>query len=151
MARNICALQTRMPSKMMGHKSFVQEGGIRNWWAVQGPGVKAGVIDSTLLQLTDVMPTVADLAGVAEDAVKHMPWDGISFANLLSPAQPLHGPVDTNTKSSAVTSSVGAKGRAMGHRGKRLATNIQTDRFVFSLLAPQCWDFDAVPQLGADR
>jgi arylsulfatase A-like enzyme len=51
---------------MQGYKRAVEEGGIRNWLAVQGPGVQGGVIDSTLLDITDVVPTVADLAGVPE-------------------------------------------------------------------------------------
>jgi arylsulfatase/uncharacterized sulfatase len=55
-----------MPSGMQGFKREVTEGGIRNWLAVKGPGVQAGVIDSTLLDITDVVPTVTDLAGVPE-------------------------------------------------------------------------------------
>lgn len=133
----------------MGQKSFVQEGGIRNWWAAQGPGVEAGVIDSTLLQLTDIMPTVAELAGVAANSVDHMPWDGISFANLLRPATSPAGSADTNNSSGP--NSAGAQGQAMEYRGAHLATTEQQDRFVFSLLAPQCWDFDAIPELDADR
>jgi arylsulfatase A-like enzyme len=53
---------------MQGYKRAVEEGGIRNFLAVQGPGVQGGVVDSTLLDITDVVPTVADLAGVPEGA-----------------------------------------------------------------------------------
>lgn len=52
-----------MPSLMQGEKHEVLEGGIRNYLAVQGPGVQAGVVDSTLTDVTDILPTVADLAG----------------------------------------------------------------------------------------
>jgi arylsulfatase A-like enzyme len=52
-----------MPSNMEGAKSLPYDGGIRNFLAVQGPGVQAGVVDSTLLGLVDILPTVADLAG----------------------------------------------------------------------------------------
>jgi arylsulfatase A-like enzyme len=54
-----------MPSNMEGAKSLPYDGGIRNFLAVQGPGVQAGVVDSTLLGLVDILPTVADLAGMA--------------------------------------------------------------------------------------
>lgn len=46
------ALQKRMPSRLTGTKSEVFEGGVRNFLAVQGPGVQAGVTDSTLLEVT---------------------------------------------------------------------------------------------------
>ena len=51
--------------------------------APQGPGVQAGVIDSSLVDITDVTPTVADLAGVPAGAGGHMPFSGSSFKNLL--------------------------------------------------------------------
>lgn len=54
----------RMPSGMKGDKSTIWEGGIRNFLAVQGPGVQAGVVDSTLLHIIDILPTITDLAGV---------------------------------------------------------------------------------------
>jgi hypothetical protein len=70
---------------MQGFKKSVEEGGVRNYLAVKGPGVHAGVIDDTLLHITDVLPTLADLAGVRSH---HMPWDGLSFANLLQSGAP---------------------------------------------------------------
>ncbi len=48
---------------MVGYKRDVTEGGVRNFLAVKGPGVAAGVVDSTLLDVVDIMPTVMDLAG----------------------------------------------------------------------------------------
>jgi hypothetical protein len=45
-------MQRRMPSGLTGTKSEVFEGGVRNFLAVQGPGVQAGVTDSTLLDIT---------------------------------------------------------------------------------------------------
>jgi arylsulfatase/uncharacterized sulfatase len=67
---------------MQGFKKSVEEGGVRNYLAVKGPGVPSGVVDSTLLHITDILPTVADLAGVSG---RHMPWDGVSFTNVLHP------------------------------------------------------------------
>lgn len=56
-------LQKRMPSGMQGYKRDVEEGGVRNYLAVKGPGVQAGVIDSTLTDIADILPTLAALAG----------------------------------------------------------------------------------------
>lgn len=67
---------------MQGFKKSVEEGGIRNYLAIKGPGVSAGVLDYSLLSITDILPTVADLAGVTNHS-QHLPWDGLSFANLL--------------------------------------------------------------------
>lgn len=121
-----------MPSQMQGYKSSSFEGGIRNFLAVRGPGVPGGVTDSTLLQITDILPTIADLAGVPPNN-NHLPWDGISFKNLVLPASGV-APDPTTT----------------GSRGTTLAKQVQVDRFVFTL-GPACWDADAVPELGPDR
>jgi hypothetical protein len=97
--------------------------------AVQGPGVQAGVIDSTLLDVTDILPTLADLAGLRGSRFPTAkPWDGVSFKNLV-----LAGP--------------GSQG---GRRGDVMASSKQKDRMVFTL-GPACWDGDAVPALGPDR
>ncbi|KAF6264392.1 alkaline-phosphatase-like protein [Scenedesmus sp. NREL 46B-D3] len=79
------SVSMRMPSGMKGDKSTIWEGGIRNFLAVQGPGVQAGVVDSTLLHIIDVLPTVTDLARARKGAAGHLPFDGISFKNLLLP------------------------------------------------------------------
>ncbi|WIA16297.1 hypothetical protein OEZ85_012998 [Tetradesmus obliquus] len=122
-------LEKRMPSGMQGYKRSVEEGGIRNFLAVQGPGVQGGVVDSTLLDITDVVPTVADLAGVPEAAGGHLPFSGKSFANLLL---------------------AGGKAAGKARRGSALASQEQQDRFLFSM-SPMCWDPDSVPELDADR
>uniref|UniRef100_A0A383VJP5 Sulfatase N-terminal domain-containing protein n=1 Tax=Tetradesmus obliquus TaxID=3088 RepID=A0A383VJP5_TETOB len=127
----------RMPSRLTGTKSEVFEGGVRNFLAVQGPGVQAGVTDSTLLDITDILPTMADLAGISSSS-KHLPWDGRSFKNLLVPS------------SSSSSSSSSAVVTAGGSRGTSLATKEQQERVLF-LLGPQCWDANAVPLLTADR
>lgn len=40
-----------MPSGMQGFKKSAEEGGIRNFLAVKGPGVPAGVLDFTLTSI----------------------------------------------------------------------------------------------------
>uniref|UniRef100_A0A383WE69 Sulfatase N-terminal domain-containing protein n=1 Tax=Tetradesmus obliquus TaxID=3088 RepID=A0A383WE69_TETOB len=121
----------RMPSNMEGAKSLPYDGGIRNFLAVHGPGVQAGVVDSTLLGLVDILPTVADLAGVTDAAVGgHLPWDGLSFKNLLA------------------TDSSGPEPSAL--RGSNLSNKKQQDRILFTLV-PHCWDADAVPELDENR
>lgn len=126
--------QKRIPSKMQGAKSLANEAGIRNFLAVSGPGVQGGVVDSTLLHLIDVLPTMADLADIPADAGSHKPWEGISFKNLLVP---------TGSPKTALATTV-------SRRGLSLANTKQTSRFVFAL-SPHCWDSDAVPMLGPDR
>jgi hypothetical protein len=69
-----------MPSGMQGFKKSAEEGGIRNFLAVKGPGVPSGTLDFTLTSIQDILPTIADLASVNSD---HLPWDGMSFANVL--------------------------------------------------------------------
>ncbi|KAF6259251.1 alkaline-phosphatase-like protein [Scenedesmus sp. NREL 46B-D3] len=117
----------RMPSGMMGYKKDVLEGGVRNFLAVKGPGVPAGVTDSTLTDVRDVLPTMADLAGL--DSAPHPQWDGISMRNLLA---------------------LGSGKPAVSLRGTELADTQQTDRFVLSF-GPQCWSPDMVPALGPNR
>ncbi|KAF6257012.1 alkaline-phosphatase-like protein [Scenedesmus sp. NREL 46B-D3] len=84
----------RMPSGMLGDKNtFVRdidirssgtEGSLRNHLAVWGPGVPSGAVRDELLSLPDVVPTMEELAGASD--TRHMPWTGLSFANLLVPA-----------------------------------------------------------------
>ena len=114
-----------MPSGMQGYKRDVEEGGVRNFLGVQGPGVQAGVIDSTLTDLTDILPTMADLTGIP----RMSKWDGLSIKNLLLVRNGSSPPA---------------------RRGTSKADKQQLDRFVFSL-GPLCWDGDSVPVLGADR
>jgi arylsulfatase A-like enzyme len=60
------------------------EGALRNHLAITGPGIPAGAVDNTLLSLADILPTIAELSN-ATDTANHMPWSGVSFANLLKP------------------------------------------------------------------
>jgi hypothetical protein len=120
-------LQIRMPSNMQGYKHFVYEGGVRNFLAVRGPGVQAGAIDSTLLDVTDLLPTLADLAGATPPSDPVAAWDGMSFKNLLTP-------------DAATVAALPLR------RGTALASPAQLERAVVSL-ASACWDADAVPEL----
>lgn len=110
---------------MQGYKRDVEEGGVRNFLGVQGPGVQAGVIDSTLTDLTDILPTMADLAGIPRISK----WDGISLRNLLL---------------------LGDSQAAVARRGAGRANQQQLERFVVSL-GPLCWDANSVPQLDSNR
>jgi hypothetical protein len=101
-----CCLQHRMPSGMLGSKDKVNpttktiggEGGLRNHLAVTGPGVPSGTVDRTLLSLSDVLPTVAELAGLSSHQSSQsgakfagnftalsQQWSRKSFVNLLAP------------------------------------------------------------------
>lgn len=118
-----------MPSGMQGYKRAVEEGGIRNYLAIKGPGVQAGVIDSTLLDITDILPTMVDLAGLQAPAADEQAFTGVSFKNLLQ---------------------TGAARPATARSTQSLATPQQQDRFLFSL-SPICWDPDSVPELDENR
>ncbi|KAF6261262.1 alkaline-phosphatase-like protein [Scenedesmus sp. NREL 46B-D3] len=79
----------RMPSGMQGAKKSAMEGGVRNFLAVRGPGVAQGISSDALLGLVDVAPTIVELAGMTQ-VPQHLPWDGISFANIINGQQPTH-------------------------------------------------------------
>lgn len=129
-------MQDRLPSGMFGHKGQIEEGGIRQLLTVRGPGIPVGTLDSTLLSITDMLPTVADLAKVslADGGVPHMPLDGISFVNLLQ----------------AGNNSAGATEGTFVRRNDELSTAEQRERMLF-VLAPDCWDASAVPELDNNR
>jgi arylsulfatase A-like enzyme len=137
-----CFSQHRMPSGMLGSKDKVNpttktiggEGGLRNHLAVTGPGVPSGTVDSTLLSLSDVLPTVAELAGLSSHqssptgvkfignfTVLSQQWSGKSFINLLVPG------------------------------GK--ATQQQQERYHFTLVTCPATDYllQKLPALGIDR
>ncbi|KAF8065865.1 hypothetical protein HT031_002925 [Scenedesmus sp. PABB004] len=120
----------RMPSRMTGFKHSVGEGGVRNFLAVQGPGVEAGRVDSTPVSIADLLPTLAELAAVPPEATSGLTLDGRSVANLL------------------LSGKNGVP--AQSYRGDSLATWDQKNRMIFSL-SPYCWDANAVPDLGPDR
>jgi arylsulfatase A-like enzyme len=71
----------RMPSGMAGSKGEVTEGGTRTVFAAMGPGIAPGAVRSTPLRVDDVLPTVAELAGVKP--VTALPMTGRSFASVL--------------------------------------------------------------------
>ncbi|KAF8059388.1 hypothetical protein HT031_005193 [Scenedesmus sp. PABB004] len=116
----------RMPSKMVGEKDWVWEGGVRGWLAARGPGVPVGAVDSTLLYTPDIVPTLLDLARARSPADgPNLPaFDGKSFAAHLRPA-------------SAAQHATPPAGRF--------------DARTLFFLSPHCWDADTVPQLGPDR
>jgi hypothetical protein len=124
-------LQRRMPSQMQFSKGSIFEGGVRNMLAVQGPGIEAGVIDSTLVDTRDVLPTIAELASIKPGAGGARPWDGLSFVPQLQPS---------------AASPMGLSAR----RGTSLSTPQQLDRRLV-MLAPNCWDANAIPELDASR
>lgn len=160
------ALQVRMPSNMQGNKNKANEGGIRTFLAVNGPGVAAGVIDSTLLQAPDLLPTVADLAGLkrADKATRLNPTGALNPTQ--SPQTLTPGPANVNVNPAAQTPEwdglsfahllVPAEGApaqsegGSGYRGDVLATAQQRERHVFALSA-HCWSSDAVAKLNRNR
>lgn len=141
--------QKRVPSGMLGEKSDIWEGSIRNFLAVRGPGVARGVIDSTLTDLTDILPTIADLAGIDPAASTHLPWDGISLKNLLLPRTSASRP-GSRTASKGAGGARATARQGLMHRGTRLASAAQLDRFLVTL-SPSCWHANVVPDLGTDR
>jgi arylsulfatase A-like enzyme len=113
---------------MQGFKKSVQEGGIRNFLAVKGPGISAGTRIDSLQWVTDILPTMVQLAGISDSA--HLPWDGISFADILL-----------------------SKGNSRNVASLRLNSKNQLnqmDRYIVSFSA-DCWSPDSVPDLGPDR
>jgi arylsulfatase A-like enzyme len=64
-------------------RSSGTEGALRNHLAITGPGIPSGAVDNTLLSLADILPTIAELSNATD--TRHMPWSGVSFANLLQP------------------------------------------------------------------
>jgi hypothetical protein len=69
-----------MPSRMAGQKRRVEEGGTRNFLAVKGPGIPRGLVQPHLAHVTDIFPTMQELAGVSTRTAG--PLDGMSIANL---------------------------------------------------------------------
>jgi arylsulfatase A-like enzyme len=64
------------------HKGRLTDQGVRVPLIVNGPGrVKAGIVSNALVDLSDVLPTLAELAGapLPEDVT----FDGRSFASVL--------------------------------------------------------------------
>lgn len=77
----------RIPSRMVGEKRRIEEGGTRNFLAVKGPGVKRGLVNPTLTHITDIFPTLQEMAGRVS-ARTAGPLDGMSIANMIFGGQP---------------------------------------------------------------
>lgn len=73
--------QIRMPSRMVGSKTDVYEGGWRNFLAVRGPGVPRGAVSTALTGIADLAPTLVALAGGT--STQHGAFDGTSLASVL--------------------------------------------------------------------
>jgi arylsulfatase A-like enzyme len=139
--QHLCSLllQIRMPSGMAGAKHSVFEGGIRNALTVQGPGVKPGAIDNTMIALSDIFPTMVDIAGVKDTVPAGLPLDGISFKSVLLPSSSRSN--GNRTSDADVEEAAGS--------GTQQQTSL-TWRYFF-MLGPACWGPNAVPELGPDR
>lgn len=69
---------------MVGEKRRIEEGGTRNFLAVKGPGVKRGLVQPQLTHVTDLFPTLLELAGTSGTAAGPSgPLDGMSIANMV--------------------------------------------------------------------
>jgi len=73
---------------MVGEKRRVEEGGTRNFLAVKGPGVRRGLVSPHLAHVTDIFPTLRELAGGFANARTDGPLDGVSIANLIFGGEP---------------------------------------------------------------
>jgi len=128
---------------MLGGKSDITEGGIRNFLAVRGPGVPHGIVDSTLMDVTDVLPTIADIAGIEPASSTHLPWDGISFKNLMLPTVQA-------TQATRQAGQVATTSQGRTYRGTVLANADQLGRYLVTM-SPSCWHANAVPDLSPNR
>lgn len=70
------------PIETPGGKNSVRETGIRVPWIVRGPGVPAGTETAAMVQVVDLIPTLAELAGAEIPA--DLEPDGESFAGVLT-------------------------------------------------------------------
>ncbi len=69
-------------------KGTVTELGARTPCIVRGPGVKAGVVSRAVADLTDILPTLAEVSGA--QLPKDRPFDGHSLWPVLSGKQTKH-------------------------------------------------------------
>ncbi|WIA14034.1 hypothetical protein OEZ85_002592 [Tetradesmus obliquus] len=129
----------RMPSGMAGAKHSTFEGGIRNALVVQGPGVKTGATDNTMIANSDIFPTMVDIAGVNASVAAGLQLDGISFKSVLLPS----GSRRNNNR----TADVDLSSESMSWTQQQSSL---TWRYFF-MLGPACWGPNAVPELAPDR
>ena len=84
---------TATSAPFYGFKFYAGEGGIRTPMFIAGvPGAQAGAVQRSLTHVTDIAPTLLDLAGLAPQQGQHAgvavaPVSGRSLAPLLSGAQ----------------------------------------------------------------
>eukprot|EP01026_Neomeris_dumetosa_P046204 TRINITY_DN39309_c0_g1_i8.p1 TRINITY_DN39309_c0_g1~~TRINITY_DN39309_c0_g1_i8.p1 ORF type:complete len:442 (-),score=27.31 TRINITY_DN39309_c0_g1_i8:18-1343(-) len=72
----------RVPSEMLQEKGYLEENGIRSFLFVRQPGsFQSGKIVTENVDITDILPTVLELAGKQHSGKK---LDGVSFADLLT-------------------------------------------------------------------
>ena len=69
-------------------KGTVTELGARVPGIIVGPGVKAGLVSGAVADLTDIMPTLADISGARLPADR--PFDGHSLLPVLTGSSPKH-------------------------------------------------------------
>lgn len=82
----------RYVSEMKGHKGNIWENGVRSPLFVKWQGITQPVESYDLLDVTDIFPTLIELAG-AETLPGMKPVDGTSFSELL-----IHGNVEAHEK-----------------------------------------------------
>lgn len=71
---------------LRGHKTTVWENGIRVPLLVRWPGQIAPGERKQFGAVEDILPTILDLAGLRPDAVKHLPFAGVSLRPALRDA-----------------------------------------------------------------
>ena len=71
---------------LRGHKTTVWENGIRVPLLVRWPGQIAPGERKQFGAIEDILPTILDLAGLRPDAVKHLPFVGVSLRPALRDA-----------------------------------------------------------------
>jgi arylsulfatase len=92
------ALASMAPFRLF--KAFISEGGIRSPLIVAGPGVKRiGQISHPVASVSDIMPTVLEMAGVAHPNTHEgrdvLPMQGQSMTDFLNgEKESVHGPDD---------------------------------------------------------
>lgn len=80
----------RFNGGMKGHKGSTDEGGVRSPLLVRWPAkIKGGTQVKQISAAIDLLPTLADLAGI--DVASTKPLDGISLASSLLPRSPAVG------------------------------------------------------------
>lgn len=76
------AVMSSTPSKL--YKGLTAEGGIRSPFIVKGPGIKPGSRSAEIGHVTDIAPTLYELAGVDQEAqpfASSMDLEGVSIAS----------------------------------------------------------------------